>query len=284
MNSIFTPSKFYLILFSILFTSVYAHAQFGVGGLGFQRRSEQRAQQAYSDGRANGKQMRGYLGYDIGVFFSFADRNFQHTYTDIDANGTNHGEKVYNRKLKSRVIGFNAGSYTPLGNLGSKSCLAFDWGIAATILQDNTGEVYTRSPRSEGVYESTIMHWDFAVPLCLDFKFGGEAIFDKSEAFSFTFGAGLQPSLAMGGVASTSKMVASISPMIKAEIGFFAGLQWKIKASYIYRSGNIYKAENGDAGMESKPESSVITITSTPSFNLGISFMPFSYDWESSRW
>lgn len=276
--------KVYAVLLPAMMITFFANAQFGPGSFGFQRRSQQRAQQEYKDGRAAGKQMRGYLGYDVGVFFSFADRNYSHTYTDIDASGTNHGEVTYSRKLKPRVIGFNAGSYVPLGSMGSKSCLAFDWGFTATLLKDNTGEVRTRTPLKQGVYQSTILYWDFGAPLCLDYKYGGEAIYDKSEAFSFTFGAGLQPSLASGSIAGTGNLVGSVSPLVKAEIGFFAGLQWKIKASYIYRSGVIYKAKNGDPGMESQPESSVITLTTTPSFNVGISFMPFSHDWDSSRW
>lgn len=277
-------NKFCVILLLAIITASSASAQFGTGGFGFQRRSERRAEQAYHDGRAAGKQMRGYLGYDVGVFFSFADRNFSYSYYDIDANGNNQGEKVYTKKLKPRILGFHAGSYIPLSSLGRTSCLAFDWGVEATILKDNTGKFVVTTPLVTSRYETDLIYMQFAIPLCLDFKYGGEAIYDKAEAFSVTLGAGLQPSLGSGGMLSTGKIKGAISPMIKAEIGFFAGFQWKVRAAYVAQPGVMYKAQNGDAGMEGRAEGSVISLTSKPSFNIGISFMPFSYDWDSSRW
>ena len=264
---------------------VTTHAQFST--LGSSRSGFRQAalmQQDYKDGRANGKKMRGYLGYDVGVFVAFADKNFNYTYNQIDANGVNGGEVSYSRKLKSRAIGFFASSYVPLANLTSSSCLAFDWGVAATLFGDNTDKFVVITPRAITNYKSSIKYWQFAAPFCLDFKYGGEAIYDKAEAFSFTFGAGMQASLASGTVLGTGKFIGAIDPMVKAEIGFFAGLQWKVKASYIYQSGVIYKAEKGDAGMEAHPDSGVITITTKPILNIGVTFMPFSYDWDSSVW
>lgn len=282
-KGVFQTSSFCVLL--LLIGSANSYAQFDFGSqMRSDARQAARMQQAYKDGRANGQKMRGYLGYEVGVFFSFADRDFAYSYNKVDANGVNQGETTYTKKMKSRVIGFNAGSYVSLGNVTSRSCLAFDWGVTATLFSDNTGSFVVTTPRVITNYSSTFRYWQFGVPLCLDFKYGGEAIYDKAEAFSITLGAGLQPSLASGAVLATGKMVGKVSPMVKAEIGFFAGLQWKIKASYIYQSGVIYKAQNGDAGMESHPESGVITLTTKPSFNVGISFMPFSHDWDSSRW
>jgi hypothetical protein len=266
-------------------TALYTHAQFDSNGFRMQQRSEKAMMDNYKDGRSQGKQMRGYLGYDIGVFYSFADRNYIHTYNHIDDNGTNLGEVTHRVKLKSAVIGFNAGSYIPMGNLGSTSCLALDWGIAATIYNGSTGRITTARG---GTYQYSIMNWQFMVPLCLDFKYGGEAIYDKSERFSFTMGAGLIPSLSVvaisGALSSAHKIAGRISPVIKAELGFFAGLEWKVKASYVYRKGNDLKSTPEDSKSGPGPDGSIFTLTTTPAINIGVSFMPFSHDWDSSRW
>jgi hypothetical protein len=269
----------------LLLCTINTYAQFGTG-TSWRSGARQAAQmqQDYLNGRANGKKMRGYLGYDIGAFFAFADKSFSYTYDQVDASGINRGEIAYSKKLKSRALGFYAGSYTPLGNISSSSCLAFDFAAAVTLIHDKTDKFVVTTPWSISNYKSNIIYWQFAIPLCLDFKYGGEAIYDKAEAFSLTLGAGFQPSLASGAMLKTAKLIGAVSPMIKAEIGFFAGLQWKVKASYIYQSGVIYKAQKGDPGMEAHPDSAVMTMTTKPVLNIGVSFMPFSHDWDSSVW
>lgn len=274
------------IIFSLMlscFTLSQVQAQFnGIGGLGgFNARSTQRMIENYRNGRADGKKMRSYLGYDVGLFFSFADRTYEHRYYNIDANGTNTGEYVYTKKLKPRIIGANANSYIPLAKLSRTSCLAFDWGVTAMMMTDGTDRVVLQSGST---YDFSILYIQVAMPLCLEYKYGGEAIYDKSEAFSFTFGAGLFPSLTSAALGNSGKISGAISPMVKAGLGFFAGVEWKITASYIGQSGALYTGRQGDAGLESAPDGSIYTIRSGPSVQIGLSVMPFSFDWDDSRW
>lgn len=274
-----------IFLTCIIFITIVhpGFAQFGgIGGMnGFNQRSAANMQKAYQKGRENGQQMRGYLGYEVGVFFSFADRNYTHVFDNVDFNGYNRGPASIKLKLKSRMLGFNAGTYTILAKLGATSAIAFDWGVTGIYSHSTTGDIIMPSGSK---YLYSINYMQLGAPLLLDYKIGGEACYDKAEALSVTLGAGLQPALSFLALGSSTTTKGILVPMVKAELGFFAGIQWKIKASYVYQSGNLHRAVGGSSGLESAPETSVYTISTTAPVNIGISFMPFSFDWENSRW
>ncbi|RYZ52112.1 MAG: hypothetical protein EOP49_10305 [Sphingobacteriales bacterium] len=264
--------------------SHFAQAQFSGNSFGAQRRQDKALMDRYKDGRADGKQMRSYLGYEAGAFFSFAQRSFVATAPYTDENGIFQGEKTHTQKLKPWFLGFAVGTYIPLSNLSPKSSVALDFGVNVTMWKGKTGSFYLADSMRRAHYNSDFFLWQFGLPIMLDFKYGGEAIYDKGEAFSFTLGAGLQPAVSTGAVMRTDKLRGTISPVIKAEIGFFALVQWKIKATYLGQTGDVYRVSSGNVGMESKPDGTTFRLTTTPAINLGISFMPFSYDWDSSRW
>jgi hypothetical protein len=154
-------------------------------------------------------------------------------------------------------------------------------GSQCLYLTGNTGKV---TLTSGGNYQFSINYIQFGVPLCLVYQYGGEAIYDKTETFSFTFGGGLQPSVGFSAIGFMPKTRGCIAPVLKADIGFFAGIQWEVKVSYTYQSGNLATVRKGDTGAEVAPPGSVYAITSSTPLNIGVSFMPFSYGWDSSRW
>ncbi len=271
-----------LLLLSFYLQSTTGFSQFNrFDRMGYDARGVAEMNNHYRDGRDHGRKMRGFLGYEVGAFFSFADFNYQHVFDDV---GGFHGGRqiTIDRTLKSRHLGFNAGSYVLLGSLGESSALAFDWGITAVFSASSTGDV---TMPSGNVYAYSFNYLQFAVPLLLSYKWGGEAVYDKSQPFSFTAGAGLYPAFVTTTLGSSGNTKGLFAPVLKAEIGFFAGLQWKIKANYIaYTSGEVYKARVDDPGMEGAPQGSVYTVASSAPFNIGIAIMPFSIDWEKSRW
>jgi hypothetical protein len=234
--------------------------------------------QSYQRAKANGKNLKPYLSYDIGISKPFAHATYTHTYLDME-NGVIRGEKNIRRSLQAKGIGVNTSIYYPLFSVGDKSIVAFDFGIAGYLLHYDLGEIRL-SP--DKVYDYSLQSMQIGVPLCLDYKIGGEAIYDKSEKVTFTAGAGLCPVVYLTDLGTDiSNIKGGFRPYVHAELGFFAFIEWKIKAYCMGGTANILNLNNENSGMEGMPENSNIKLKSAPVFSIGISFMPFSRDWDS---
>jgi hypothetical protein len=262
---------------AIFCSSISANAQIGFGTL----RAQKRMIQGYVNGRAEGKKMKSYLGYEMGVYTSFANRMLYMNYPLIAADGTYTGEGTFTHKLKGSYLGAFVSIYHRLAMLNDKSCLAFDWGFDALAIVDETGKMSYNTPAYNYSIESLVAYWHYGVPLLIDYKYGGEATYDKADNFSFTLGAGIMPMLAVGAINEVGQISGSIAPLVKAEIGFFAGVQWKVRAMYMMQSGDVLNTnDNSDNVLKYHN----YRLNVKPGINIGISVMPFSFGWDNSRW
>lgn len=234
----------------------------------------------YMNARANGKKMKRYLSYDIGYHIPITKGTFTHSYVN-EVNGMYAGEKVITRELDAKGFGVSGNVYYPLFELTEKSIIAFNVGALANVLTFDIGRVNTSETAN---YNYSFSSLQIGIPLCIDYKSGGEAIYDKAEKVSFTAGFGISPTFYGSNFGPSSVTKFGVRPYVHAEIGFFAAIEWKVRASCLMNSTQFFRADNDSPGLAGMPYNSQFTMSSKPVFNIGFALMPFSWDWENSRW
>jgi hypothetical protein len=262
---------------AIFCSSLSANAQIGFGTLRAQKRIVQGIVNAKNDDR----KIKAHLGYEMGVYTSLASRTLFINYPMVAADGTYLGEGTFKHKLKGNYLGAFVGMYHRLAMLNNSSCLAFDWGVDALAIANETDELTYKIGNSTHRLKSLVAYWHFGVPLLIDYKYGGEATYDKADRFSFTLGGGIMPLVAIGAINEAGQISASIAPVVKAELGFFAGVQWKVRAMYMIQSGDILNTNDESADVRNYHS---YRLNVTPGINIGVSVMPFSFGWDNSRW
>ncbi|HTN46945.1 MAG TPA: hypothetical protein VL098_11410 [Flavipsychrobacter sp.] len=182
-------------------------------------------------------------------------------------------------------IGGMLGTYVPLSRLGQKSILALNIDLMYNALVwDKDVTVY--SPTGGTVTNSltggTLM---VGMPVGLDFKFGCDAVGRKDVRFCTTLGGGVLPSFAMTSIDDVNDIAGEfgVSPYVKAEVGMFTGICWKIRAMYSFgvideMSTLMDKTVKSDFGQSNTQ------LIQKSSLNLSLILMPFSFTWGTQEW
>lgn len=231
----------------------------------------------YESRKAEGKNVNSYLSYyaQYGVAFTAAD--YTHTFIGTDANGEPVGEQSIYNHYDLKGISIGAGMYFPIADISDNSKIAFNLLIVFNVFNYEPGRI-TTSPYS--TYDYSIQSFQVGVPLTLDYKYGGEANFDKTEKVSFTLGAGLSPMMNATGIGPMSNLKFNIRPYVHAELGIFAGIEWRIHFAYYAGQSKLLDLNSSAAFMDAMPDNSRITMNSSSLYTVGIAIMPFSFDWK----
>lgn len=190
----------------------------------------------------------------------------------------------------SRAMTFNyrsyagyGGFYIPISYLGEKTMLAMNLGVYATV---NTWDIGNTSlePGVTTKYETSDMY--IGVPVGVDFIFGGEATLNKADKVTLRAGAGVMPYFAAGGVPNGTMDYGKLGlhPYVKAELGFFAGIEWKVKGMMIAGSRTIYNNTTGDYNLQYSDYYYNLNFKIRPTYTVGIAIFPFSFGWENDKW
>ncbi|MCD6063983.1 MAG: hypothetical protein K0R82_1894 [Flavipsychrobacter sp.] len=179
------------------------------------------------------------------------------------------------------------GMYLPLAKLSSKSILALNIDVAINFMQFNVGE--TILSKKLGLTEK-IVGMNAGVPISIDFKSGGDAVLSKQYRSMFTFGIGANPCMYMmdyGPFVSSDESPFKMIPFVKAEVGIFAGIAFKLRGTAYLGTANYFDAteqnstEMGPEGERPFDESSVRLVGKNYGYSLALLVMPFSWNWES---
>lgn len=231
----------------------------------------------YEKRKAEGKNVNSYLSYYAQYGMAFTGADYSHTFIGTDENGDPVGEQTINRHYNMKGISVGAGMYYRVGELSENSEIAFNLFIAFNVFNFDPGNINT-SPNYN--YDYSIQSFQVGVPLTLDYKYGGEAIFDKTEKVSFTFGAGLSPMMNATGIGPMSNIKFNIRPYVHAELGIFAGIEWRLHFAYYGGQSKLADLNEGSAFMDQLPEGSRIQMNSSSMYVVGLGIMPFSFDWK----
>ena len=233
--------------------------------------------------RGEGKSVKSYLSYGIDLGMAFSSADYSHSYSTIDGSGNIVGSNTISRSFDLKGFQFGANVYFRLFDVTPNSSVVFNINPSAYLFHYEMGSIHPAGSNLNE-YNYSLAIGNLAVPLTLDYKTGGEALFDKSYRTSFTVGAGLSPVMYGTNFGNIKKNKFGIRPFVHAEIGVFAAIEWKIRLSYMPGTTKVMDLYSDDAGMETMPVDSHIQMTTSSMFSVGISLMPFSFGWKSERW
>lgn len=233
--------------------------------------------------------------WEIGYSYSMASATYKSTETVKD----NASGKSFTQDIKQNVnskfgYGGFAGTYIPLARLGGQSQLAigvdyeynaFLWDYKVPEFNGFTTDengVVNGVTYSDPVFGFSAMSVQMALPVSLDFKFGGEATLEKYSRWTGTVGAGVHPSLNMTVDYGNAGFGTGIAPFMKAEVGYKAGIVFKLRAQYSFGRIPFYTNANSLFNVSNLQSSSELIGKNT--FSLSLVLMPFSFNWKEGGW
>ena len=191
---------------------------------------------------------------------------------------------------RSRATTFNyrsasgyAGVYFPLSYFSNNTMMALSTGFYGVANVWDLGNISLDDTKVTK-YEAADMF--FGLPVGVDFIYGGEATMNKQDKVTLRGGVGLMPYFAVGELADGSQNYSKVGfhPYVKAEIGFFAAVEWKIKGMIVAGSRTIYDYNTGNPNLQDSDYYYSMNMKIRPTYTVGIAVFPFSFGWENDKW
>lgn len=198
----------------------------------------------------------------------------------------------------STGYGYGIAMSFPLTAMGKKSSLAISSAFMVSVTKfKSVGLVDLRYDLS---YEDDYSYSKVYLPVSLDLKFGGDALYDRGTKYMFNLGIGAYPYLTSGyslypefySEITGNVMSGGIKPFAKVEAGFFAGIAFKLRMMYtlspvVIDGGSISQVQTIKTGQGAKPEDyisanvdSEFALSESPDLILTLCIMPFSRKWQ----
>lgn len=238
----------------------------------------------YLNDRAEGNNVNGFHRFEVGYAFTYGSGSININDRFRDPSNAN----VILGNSRSTTFSYRAwsafaGKYFPLTYLSNTSMLALNVNFMGTGSVWELGNV-SLDESSVRIYEAAEVL--FGLPIGVDYIFGGEATLNKVDKVTLRAGAGLMPFLAAGSWADDSQKYTrlGIRPYIKAELGFFAGVEWKLKGMVVAGSREIYNIKEGDYRLNESSYYYSLNMKIRPTYSIGLVVFPFSFGWENDKW
>ena len=226
------------------------------------------------------------LGYG---FYNMNTANFQFDYNKTDINNQLIDTYYVATMKPTAAKSASFGLHFPIAMLRNRGVVAVATTFAYNKMDYETDKFYlTTSNYLTYKFATTQM----AARLGIDLMVGNHGVLDKSKPTCYTIGLGLAPTqfnmtpsvIGTDGKTTTGDAVSKMKmqPYIKAEIGFMAGLCFKLRATYSFGRADLMRVTTPSAVPASYPLATTFQMRS----NLELSFiiMPLSPAWRKSRW
>lgn len=223
---------------------------------------------------------KGPKNFEIGYSYCTASAEFKYSANSFNEYTGTATDTSFTERLTSKSgFGGLIGYFWPVSKLGPKSRLAvgFNYMYNAFLWDGNTFE-YSASTQY-GTTSSGSGTIEMALPVGADFKYGSDALADKSEKLCMSFGAGLYPSMDLTVYREVGSFNFHMRPYVRAEFGVFAGICMKLRATYVM--GNI---DYFSYGHDNPGDVEHTVFRSTGSTMLSLVLMPFSWKFGRSEW
>jgi len=271
---IILPSKYSQMSYKSLFTALafifctgVAYGQFGY--------SPYRHERSYSSYGEKGKTWlkRAYLSASLPFMNLELDSKLNINRT-VSAGQPSYGPSVdtsiYLNKKCSGSYGFAAGSFFPIARINDHQMIALDCSFGGYIYEFNYGIV---NYSSIDIVTDKADFYLFDLPICLQYKSGGEVKLDPEQKVLFSIGGGFDPTLTLGGYNSAGGALFKIRPFVMTEIGLYFGLAAKIR--FTYYPGTIIMVNDTEDGLSGNNNSGsgTFTVLGTGSGNFLVSLV-----------
>ena len=249
--------------------------------MGFDAIAQYRQHQVFKDyytARAIGNERISQRIY-VGVGKHFINGSAKLHYIGPDSSGTRQIDTNIDTKVRAKhsfvVYG---GTFFPIALISDQSIIAFSvefLGSYNDLTLDSVvfrpGEIYKKS-------ESIVM---LGVPLSIDFKTGGDVSLSKAQRGMFGIGGGVLAGGTSSYVDQTAQAPFKFIPFIKAEVGYFAGIAFKLRAVAYFGDANFIDRVTGNIYGN---DQLFTTVKSGYGFQVSLNILPFSYGWRTEEW
>lgn len=219
---------------------------------------------------------------EVGYSYAIASATFKYSYNQYNESTGTLTDTSFSQRVTSKSgFGFSGGYYFPVAKMSEKSKLAIDLTYMYNIyLWDGELFSYAMSNNPNNtVVSAGSMTAEMALPVGVEYKYGCDAMKDKSEPYCASLGAGLYPSMSVTVYKETGGLGFRMRPYVKAEFGFMAGICFKLRATYVMGHSNYINYSDSSPGFETST-----TFKSNGTTVLSLILMPFSWKWQKSRW
>lgn len=186
-----------------------------------------------------------------------------------------HDQKL--RGAKSFML--QAGSYFPIVLISDNTALALNAELMFSYAELSFDSVAFQ-PRA--VYSRPVPYIIAGIPLSLDFKSGGDVSLSKVRRQMFTLGVGAVGGISTASVAmKRSEIPLTAIPFVKAEIGMFAGIAFKLRGvAYLRNAININETFSNIFTQDQV----IVKMHAGYGYHVSLIIMPFSYGWRTEEW
>lgn len=222
---------------------------------------------------------------EIGGHYSLANAEFQNSNNYLIFDGTKTTQLSYNFGKEFKAIGFGGqlGTYIPVTSVIRKSIFAITVHAQATFVTYDLGRIEVMP----GTLSSPVsmQQTRLALPIGLEYKWGGQATLNKEDWASVGIGGGVAPTYEMFDkitVEGEDKEKFSIRPYIRVEAGFRTAIFWKLHATWMFSSIYNYKKQAETIPELSLENNSYVEgyMRTRPILNVGITFNIGSFGWD----
>lgn len=216
--------------------------------------------------------------FSVGISYVPVSATFSYRMVDVDG----VADSTHSLDAKGGGFGVAYAMGIPVARVGNKSLAAISVGLLANWYLLN-GDPLTLKVDEENYHSSQELAtggggFMIGVPVGLDLVSGGEATLDRADPLSFTLGVGVMPMISMGIMYEFAAVKVRAPGYIKAELGFHAGINWKLRGTYIFKSPTSFSQDRNDifsnyGNIESE-------LKSNDQFMFSLLVQPFSFGWE----
>ena len=237
-------------------------------------------------------QFRNWDRFEFGGNFIMASGTFNGVSGVYDGNNYFIGDTTVKRSISTSMgYGGFIGTSIPFKRLGHESVWAVSIEIMGNqLIWSDLNSIYngsgTLAPNKVAGSLNGVTT-QIAMPIGVDYKVGTDAIKTQRESLGASFGVGFMPVM-NGTVMENVKTYDEhgsgfnygLNPYGKAEVAFYAGMCFKLRAMFSYGKLN-YMFENSNIG---KFNDGPMRITGGTNLTLSLVIMPFSGRWVEHSW
>jgi len=200
----------------------------------------------------------------------------------------NISDNKFTKKIAMKsIFGGSVGINIPLSPLSDNSALCLTQDIVFYIFE---GQNVNLQP-SQNINIKMLEAYFAGIPISIDYKVGADAAMDRQYKFMYGFGAGVNFNTTIlvtdkdaAIFANSRDMSFNASPFIKAEIGYFLGIAFKLRATFTYFNKTCSYKEHEDNGVPNTVQQLKLNYSgqfySSPEFAITFIIMPGSHVWD----
>ena len=216
------------------------------------------------------------FGYTYGVAYA----QYKYHNTSFDESTGKLTDTASSRNVTSRLgFGGLVGYYFPIVRVSANSrfAITLTYMYNAYLWEGSSFAISSDSRTgTSSVGSGTV---EMALPVGIDYKTGCDANFDRSKRSCASFGAGVYPTFGATAYNGSSAFAFHARPYLKAEAGFFAGICFKLRATYVPGAIDYINYSSTIPGHDEGT-----SFRSRGTLNLSLILMPTSFKWSRSEW